>query len=191
MKKVTGQISDYGVRLALRHPLRTARMGNVLVGSTVRLVVIGRQGAEAAKRAATDRAVHAEGRRAVASATRAARRIHRVGFGNALSDRRAVRELWLATGHASKAANLVFNPRPSRPKRTVVIVVGAGATAGAAYAAWKLYATPSRATETNDFTVSNAASPVTPSPLGTAAEAADAPKTSGTEEHATDTEEKS
>ena len=186
---MSGQISDYGVRLALRHPLRTARMGNALLGSTVKLVVISRQAAEAAKRAATDRAVHAEGRRAAASATRAARRVQRVGFGNALSDRQAVRELRLATAHASKAANLVFNPRPTRLKRTVVIVVVGGATAGAAYAGWKLHATPSRATDTNGSAGSNAAAPMTPSPPDPAVESADTPKAAGTEERATDTDE--
>ena len=103
---MSGKISNYVVRRALRHPLRGAHMGSVLLGSTVKLVVISRQAAEAARRAATDRAVHAEGYRAVASATRAAQRVQRVGFRKMLNDRQALRELSLAAAHASKAASL-------------------------------------------------------------------------------------
>jgi hypothetical protein len=185
---MSGQISKYGVRLVVKHPLHAAQMGNMLLGSTVKLVVISRQAAQAARRAATDRAVHAEGHRAVARATRAAQRARQVGLGNVLNDKRAISELRLATVHASKAANLVLNPRPRRLKRTVVLVVGGGAAAGAAYAGWKLYATPSRGTDTNGSKRSDAASPVTHSPPNAAVDAADAPAVAEDAEAATDTE---
>ncbi len=186
---MSGRISNYGVRLALRHPLRSARVANMLYGSTVKLFVISRQAAEVAGRAATDRAVHAEGQRALASATRVAERVQRVGYGNVLRDKRALRELWLAGDHAAKAANLVLNPRQSRLKRTVVIVVGSGAAAGAPDAGWKLYATPSKVTDTSGSNGGDAASPVTRSPSDDAVEAADATKTAETAERATDAEE--
>ena len=187
---MSGQISNYGVRLAMRHPLRTAHMGNMLLGSTVKLVVISRQAAEAARRAATDRAVHEEGQRAIARATRAAQRAQEVGFGNALNDKRAMRELRQATRHASKAANLILNPRPSRLKRTVVIVVGTGATAGAAYAGWRLYASPSTPADTNGYAATYGAAPVTAAaPAGAAEETAEAPETAETPDAADDTEE--
>ncbi len=149
----------------------------MLLGSTVKLVVISRQAAEAARRAATDQAVHTEGQRAVARAMRAAQRAQAVGFGNALNDKRALRELRLATGHATKAASLVVNPRPSRLKRTVVIMVGGGATAGAAYAGWKLYAAPSTPGGTNGSSTSYGAYPVTPTvPEAPEDEAAETPE---------------
>jgi hypothetical protein len=84
------------------------------------------------KRAATDRRVHRESRRAGADAAAAFRRVGEVGIVEAMNDRRVARKLSGATHHASKAVVFSVTPAPQHRKRNAALValgVG-GITAG-------------------------------------------------------------
>lgn len=137
------------IRSARHHPRRALRIG-LLTGSAVRMTTkIGYakhhadRVAEPLKRAATDRRIHVETRRARADASRAARRVRRVGVTGALTDKRVARELRHATRHASKAAHLAVRPRRHHQTRTAAItLVGTGILAGVAYGGWKTYSPP-------------------------------------------------
>jgi hypothetical protein len=90
--------------------------------------------AKPAKRAASDRKVHAETRQAKADALHAARRVRRIGVASALTDKRVARKLRHATHHASRAASLsISSPRRHPFRNTTIAVVAAGTLAGAAY----------------------------------------------------------
>jgi len=90
--------------------------------------------AKPAKRAASDRKVHAETRQAKADALHAARRVQRIGVTSALTDKRVARKLRHATHHASRAASLsISSPRRHPFRNTTIAVVAAGTLAGAAY----------------------------------------------------------
>lgn len=134
------------VRWARHHPRRALRIG-LVTGSAIRMTSkvayakrhAGRV-AELLKRAATDRRIHVETRRARADASRAARRVRRVGVTGALTDKRVARELRRASRHASKAAHLAVRPRRHHRTRTAAnTLVGTGVLAGAAYGGWKTY----------------------------------------------------
>jgi hypothetical protein len=91
--------------------------------------------AQPARRAVSDRKVHAETRRARADAVHAAHRVRRIGVASALTDKRVARKLRHATHHASRAASLSISaPRRHRVRNTTIAVVAAGTLAGAAYA---------------------------------------------------------
>ena len=90
--------------------------------------------AKPAKRAASDRKVHAETRQAKADALHAARRVRRIGVASALTDKQVARKLRHATHHASRAASLsISSPRRHPFRNTTIAVVAAGTLAGAAY----------------------------------------------------------
>lgn len=95
-----------------------------------------------ARRVASDRNVHAEMQRAIADASRAARRARRIGPTRTLRDKRLARQLRRATRHASRAASLARYPRRTRARRAALMLVGSGAVAGAAYGGWRKYAQP-------------------------------------------------
>jgi hypothetical protein len=98
--------------------------------------------AEPARRAVSDRKVHAETRRAKADALHAAHRVQRIGMASALTDKRVARKLRQATHHASRAASLsISSPRRHRARNTTIAVVAAGTLAGAAYAVRSIIAT--------------------------------------------------
>jgi len=129
--------------LASRHPTRVMKMG-LLAGRhprrTVKIFEITRQAnrmKEPVKRAATDRRVRKEARRASENATRAARRVQQVGFANALNDRKVARYSKRATDHATKAANLATNPPANRMRKVTVVVLGTSELAGVAYGGWR------------------------------------------------------
>ncbi len=137
------------IRWARHHPRRALRIG-LLTGSAIRWTTTvadarrhaGRV-AEPLQRAATDRRIHVETRRAKADASRAAHRVRRVGLTGALTDKRVARELRHATRHASRAAHLAVRPRRHHRTRTAAItLVGSGVLAGAAYGGWKTYSAP-------------------------------------------------
>ena len=137
------ELATHGLWLASRHPTRAARMG-MLAGRhprrTVKIVAITRQAnrmKEPVKRAATDRRVRKEARRASENATLAARRVQQVGLANALNDRKVARYSKRATEHATKAANLATNPPTNRLRKVTVVVLGTGALAGVAYGGWR------------------------------------------------------
>ena len=137
------ELATHGLWLASRHPTRAARMG-MLAGRhprrTVKIVGITRQAnrmKEPVKRAATDRRVRKEARRASENATLAARRVQQVGLANALNDRKVARYSKRATEHATKAANLATNPPTNRLRKVTVVVLGTGALAGVAYGGWR------------------------------------------------------
>ena len=137
------------IRSARHHPRRALRIG-LLTGSAIRMTSKvahakrhADRAAEPLKRAATDHKIHVETRRARADASRAARRVRRVGVTGALTDKRVARELRHATRHASKAAHLAVRPRRHHRARTAAItLVGTGMLAGAAYGGWKTYSPP-------------------------------------------------
>lgn len=131
-------ITRYATRMAVRHPRRAVRLGlftTAVVRSTRKargrgryLVVV----AQPVKRAATDRRVHRESRRAGADAAAAFRRVGEVGVVEAMNDRRVARKLSRATHHASKAVVFSVTPPAQHRKRNAALValgVG-GITAG-------------------------------------------------------------
>jgi hypothetical protein len=104
------------------------RSGRKARGQGRYLVVV----AQPVKRAATDRRVHRESRRAGADAAAAFRRVGEVGIVEAMNDRRVARKLTRATHHASKAVVYSVTPAPQHRKRNAALValgVG-GITAG-------------------------------------------------------------
>jgi hypothetical protein len=137
------ELATHGIWMASRHPKRAMRMG-MLAGRhpvrTVKIIELTRQAnrvKEPVKRAATDRRVRKEARRASENATLAARRVQQIGFANALNDRKVARYSKRATDHATKAANLATNPPKNRMRKVTVVVLGTGALAGAAYGGWR------------------------------------------------------
>ncbi len=131
-------LTRYATRMAVRHPRRAVRLGlftTAVVRSTRKargrgryLVVV----AQPVKRAATDRRVHRESRRAGADAAAAFRRVGEVGVVEAMNDRRVARKLSRATHHASKAVVFSVTPPAQHRKRNAALValgVG-GITAG-------------------------------------------------------------
>lgn len=132
------RLTEYAVRSAVRHPRRAVKIG-LLTTTVLRyrqkarsrgryLVVV----AEPVRRAATDRRVHRESRRAGADAASAFRRVGEVGLVEAMNDRRVARKLSRATHHASKAVVFSVAPPPQHRKRNAALValgVG-GITAG-------------------------------------------------------------
>jgi hypothetical protein len=132
-------ITTQGARLVRRHPRRAVSMGLITV-SALRSINAAdarrraRHLAKPAKRAASDRKVHAETRQAKADALHAARRVQRIGVTSALTDKRVARKLRHATHHASRAASLsISSPRRHPFRNTTIAVVAAGTLAGAAY----------------------------------------------------------
>jgi hypothetical protein len=132
------RITKYAMRTAVRHPRRAVRMGLLTTGvlrATRRAQGRGRYlviVAEPVKRAATDRRVHRESRRAGADAVSALRRAGEIGIVDAMNDRRVARKLSRATHHASKAVVFSVTPPPQHRKRNAALValgVG-GITAG-------------------------------------------------------------
>ena len=93
------ELTQYAMRSAVRHPRRAVRIGlftTAIVRSTRKARGSGRYlvvMAEPVKRAATDRRVHRESRRAGADAASAFRRVGEVGVLEAMSDRRVARKL--------------------------------------------------------------------------------------------------
>ena len=132
------RLTKYAVRSAVRHPRRAVKVGlltTAVLRSTRKargqgryLVVV----AEPMRRAATDRRVHRESRRAGADAAAAFRRVGEVGLVEAMNDRRVARKLSRATHHASKAVVFSVSPPAVHRKRNAALValgVG-GITAG-------------------------------------------------------------
>jgi hypothetical protein len=116
----------------------TAWLIHTRLGTTV--VVAGRGARHAARpirRAATDSKVQGETRRAAESASKAARRVRRVGVTRALSDRRVAREVRRSTHHVSRAANLALHPRKSHRGRNAAIVAASALVGGTAYAGYR------------------------------------------------------
>ena len=137
------ELASHGIRLVSRHPGHAMRMG-MMAGRhprrTMMIVELTRRAnrmKDPVKRAATDRRVRKEARRASENATLAARRVQQVGFANALNDRKVARYSRRATDHATKAANLAANPPASRLRKVTVVVLGTGALAGVAYGGWR------------------------------------------------------
>jgi hypothetical protein len=132
------ELTRYATRMAVRHPRRAVKFGlfsAAVLRSTHKardrgryLVVV----AEPMKRAATDRRVHRESRRAGADAASAFRRVGEVGIVDAMSDRRVARKLSRATQHASRAVVFSVTPPPQHRKRNAALVaIGVGGiTAG-------------------------------------------------------------
>lgn len=121
-----------GLRAIARHPRRSLPVGLVTtsalgvmtrVGSAKRNVL---RAAAPLKRAATDRQVRRESRRAAADATRAWRRAEHVGVAKAFTDRRVARNLRQARRHMSRAASCSISPPRHRLRNTVVVVAGVG-----------------------------------------------------------------
>ena len=132
-------ITTQGARLVRRHPRRAVSMGLITV-SALRSINAAdarrraRHLAKPAKRAASNRKVHAETRQAKDDALHAARRVRRIGVASALTDKRVARKLRHATHHASRAASLsISSPRRHPFRNTTIAVVAAGTLAGAAY----------------------------------------------------------
>ncbi|HEX5195787.1 MAG TPA: hypothetical protein VFW26_01105 [Gaiellales bacterium] len=132
-------ITTQGARLVRRHPRRAVSMGLITV-SALRSINAAdarrraRHLAKPAKRAASDRKVHAETRQAKDDALHAVRRVQRIGVASALTDKRVARKLRHATHHASRAASLsISSPRRHPFRNTTIAVVAAGTLAGAAY----------------------------------------------------------
>lgn len=112
------------------------RLTSSFIQPALKAAALKDQTADAARRIASDRKVHAETQRAIISAVLAARRARRIGMSRAASDRRVSRHIRHATKHASRAATLVVHPpRRGRFKKVAtVIVVSGGVIAGVAYA---------------------------------------------------------
>ena len=133
-------ITTQGARLVRRHPRRAVSMGLITVSAlrSINAADARRRAqhlAQPARRAVSDRKVHAETRRARADALHAAHRVQRIGVASALTDKRVARKLRHATHHASRAASLsISSPRRHRVRNTTIAVVAAGTLAGAAYA---------------------------------------------------------
>jgi hypothetical protein len=132
------RLTQYAMRSAVRHPRRAIRIGlftSAVLRSTRKARGRGRYlvvMTEPVKRAATDRRVHRESRRAGADAASAFRRVGQVGVVEAMSDRRVARKLGRATHHASRAVVYSVSPPPQHRKRNAALValgVG-GVTAG-------------------------------------------------------------
>ena len=131
-------LTRYATRMAVRHPRRAVKLGlltTAVLRSTRKdrgrgryLIVV----AEPMKRAATDRRVHRESRRAGSDAAAAFRRVGEVGVVEAMNDRRVARKLSRATRHASKA--VVFSvapPAQHRKRNAALVALGVGGiTAG-------------------------------------------------------------
>ena len=124
------------IRSASRHRRRTAQIG--LLTTTVLSRGAHARGhyrglADPVRRAATDRRVHRQSRRAAADVAGAVRRAGRVGIADAMTDRRVATGLRKAGRHASRALALTISPPPSHKKRnTAIVALGiGGATAGA------------------------------------------------------------
>ncbi len=134
------QITTQGARLVRRHPRRAVSMGLITVSAlrSINAADARRRAqhlAKPARRAVSDRKVHAETRRAKDDALHAARRVQRIGVASALTDKRVARKLRHATHHASRAASLsISSPRRHPVRNTTIAVVAAGTLAGAAYA---------------------------------------------------------
>src|SRR5262249_20909010 len=128
-------VRRYALKQAVRHPRRAMKIG-LLAAKTRRNI---RVVTDPARRAATDKRVRAETRRAQEHAMRARRRAAKIGMARALSDRRVARSMRRASEHASKAANLAVNPKPSHKVRNaVLVVVGAGTASAAAVTSWRM-----------------------------------------------------
>jgi len=141
------QLTTLRLGAARRQPRRIVRVG--LIGSSLNLRQShGRRRAARlglpAKRVATDPKVHAETRRAMADALRAARRARQVGAAQALTDKRVARKIRDATRHASRAARRAVQPPRHRVRNTTIAVVGAGMLAGAAYEGRRTHSARSR-----------------------------------------------
>jgi len=130
------QLITYGSRYAVRHPLRAVRMGLLASAllKSANAASAGRErvsgAADPLRRAAGDRRVRRESRRARAHAAAALRRTERIGVINALDDRRVARRVRRARRHGAKAVALsVRRPRRHRLRNVVVFGAGAGAVA--------------------------------------------------------------
>ena len=70
---------------------------------------------------------------------RARRRAAKIGMARALTDKRVARSMRRASEHASRAASLTVNPKPShRLRNTVLVMVGAGTASAAAVTGWRM-----------------------------------------------------
>jgi hypothetical protein len=99
--------------------------------------------AATAKTALEDPKVRAEARAAASAIALAGERARRVGVANARSDKKLRAHLHRAQRHATRAAGAARHPRSRHPAvRRTMIVTGAGALGGAAYAGWRAYGRP-------------------------------------------------
>ena len=117
-----------------------ARALRTRAGTTIAVAVVNRRArriVEPVNRVAHDRRVHRETQRAANSASKAARRVQRVGVSRALTDRRVARNLRRSSHHASKAASLVVHPTRSHRIRNAALALAGGVLGGAAYAGWR------------------------------------------------------
>ena len=146
-------ITRYATRMAVRHPRRAIKLG-LFTTAVLRSSRKARDGrylvvvTEPVKRAATDRRVHRESRRAGRDAVSAFRRASELGIVDAMGDRRVARKLNKASQHATRAVVYSVTPQTQHRKRNAALVaLGVGGVAAGVIAARR---TPTSAVATPD-----------------------------------------
>ena len=142
------------VRSASRHPRRTVDLG-LLASAVTSSAAHTRDGyramAQPVKRAATDRRVHCQSKRAAADLARAIRQARRIGVADATTDRRVARGFRRAARHASRALVLTVAPPPSHKKRNAAVAaLGVGGVTAGVIAARRSPQTAAEDTPTPD-----------------------------------------
>jgi hypothetical protein len=138
-----------GTREVVQHPRRSLRVSasalkhwRAILAAANAAKQASRYGATV-KQSATNPRVQAEARLAVMSLVLATKRARKVGVAGTPHDKRVMAQLLQARHHAAKAARIARHPRRrERVIRTTMVLAGAGAVGGAAYAGSKLRAQP-------------------------------------------------
>jgi hypothetical protein len=139
------KILRLGTREAVRHPGGAARLFKYRRALMAAAGAAGhaRQYGTSVRETATNPKVRAETRLAMASLILAGQRARKLGLVDATGDKRVIAQLRQAQRHAGRAVTTVQRER--RRRRVVhraVLLAGAGALSGAAYAGWKVRAQP-------------------------------------------------
>jgi hypothetical protein len=138
------RILRIGTREALNHPQGTLRMSAAAIRyrkAILAAMATARQASRygtTVKESAANPKVRAEARMALLSLALAGQRARKVGIAAASRDKQVAAQLLRAQRHAAKAVSTAKRPKGRhRIIRTSVVVAGAGAAGGAAYASWK------------------------------------------------------